>query len=105
MTKNKITYLLERIGAALNAKLNEWSRVEAVLSELAMALTLELGKPPPEIVDGSEIRGKTMEEIEIMAIKYSLQLTNDNREEAAKLLGMSERSIYRKLKIYKIIEK
>lgn len=41
--------------------------------------------------------GKTWKEIEAYFIKETLKLVNNNRKETAKILGMSERSLYRKI--------
>lgn len=46
----------------------------------------------------SPLIGKTLEEIERWAIKNTLILANHNREETARILGISERNLYRKLK-------
>jgi two-component system response regulator HydG len=46
--------------------------------------------------------GKSLEEIEKHYIIETLQLTNGNREEAAGMLGIGERTLYRKLKEYQI---
>ncbi|MFI5458105.1 MAG: sigma-54-dependent transcriptional regulator [Isosphaerales bacterium] len=46
--------------------------------------------------------GKSMEEIEGHYIGETLKLTSGNREEAARLLGIGERTLYRKLKEYGI---
>ena len=42
----------------------------------------------------------TLEQIEKRAIRETLRLTAGNREQAAKLLGIGERTLYRKLKEY-----
>ncbi|APW63327.1 sigma-54-dependent transcriptional regulator [Paludisphaera borealis] len=44
--------------------------------------------------------GKSLEEIEKHYITETLKLTAGNREEAAKLLGIGERTLYRKIKEY-----
>ena len=46
--------------------------------------------------------GKSLKEIERWAIENTLKLVNDNREETAKLLGISERNLYRKIKEYEL---
>lgn len=46
--------------------------------------------------------GKSLQEIEQWAIKHTLDLANHNREETARILGISERSLYRKLKEYQL---
>jgi two-component system response regulator HydG len=42
--------------------------------------------------------GKSMEDIEKYYIQRTLELTQGNREEAARLLGIGERTLYRKIK-------
>jgi two-component system response regulator HydG len=46
--------------------------------------------------------GKSLEEIERHYILETLKLTSGNREEASRLLGIGERTLYRKLKEYQI---
>ena len=46
--------------------------------------------------------GHSMDEIEAHYIAETLKLTDGNREEASKLLGIGERTLYRKLKEYGI---
>ncbi len=48
-----------------------------------------------------ELIGKTMDDIERWAIEETLKLTAGNREEAAKVLGIGARTLYRKLDKYK----
>jgi two-component system response regulator HydG len=42
--------------------------------------------------------GKTLDEIETYYIAETLKLTGGNREEAAKILRIGERTLYRKIK-------
>jgi len=49
---------------------------------------------------GGSLAGTSLEQIEKRAIRETLQLTGGNRERAAKLLGIGERTLYRKLKEY-----
>jgi two-component system response regulator HydG len=44
--------------------------------------------------------GKTLKDIEEWAIGQALAMSNGNREETARMLGISERNLYRKLKEY-----
>lgn len=55
---------------------------------------------PPEALAGSlgALVGKPLEEIEKLFIAETLKLTGANREEAAKMLGIGERTLYRKIK-------
>jgi two-component system response regulator HydG len=46
--------------------------------------------------------GKSLEEIEKLFIAETLRATGGNREEAAQMLGIGERTLYRKLKEYKL---
>ena len=50
----------------------------------------------------SSLIGKSLKEIERWAIDNTLKLVNDNREETAKILGISERNLYRKIKDYEL---
>ncbi|MGI9429834.1 MAG: sigma-54-dependent transcriptional regulator [Bythopirellula sp.] len=49
-----------------------------------------------------ELVGKPLSEIEGMFIAETLEFTNGNREEAAGMLGIGERTLYRKIKEYKL---
>ena len=75
--------------------------------------SLDVDDLPPELADvqqpsgpptsGSgpmELIGRTMDDIERWAIEETLKLTNGNREEAAKILGIGARTLYRKLEKY-----
>ncbi len=55
-----------------------------------------------EIVPAGQLRlaGRTLGEIERVAIVETLKLTQGNRERAAKVLGIGARTLYRKLKEY-----
>jgi two-component system response regulator HydG len=44
--------------------------------------------------------GITMEQAEIELIRNTLKMTNGNREQAARILGIGERTLYRKIKEY-----
>ena len=46
--------------------------------------------------------GRPLEEIERHFIVETLKLTGGNREQAAELLGIGERTLYRKIKEYKL---
>ena len=45
--------------------------------------------------------GRPMEEVERYYMTKALELTSGNREEAAKLLGIGERTLYRKIQEWK----
>lgn len=74
-------------------------------------ITLDVRHIPEEIVapeDGDagdasgagSLAGTPLEHLEKRAIRETLRLTAGNREQAAKLLGIGERTLYRKLKEY-----
>ena len=51
--------------------------------------------------DGSsELIGKSMKEIERWATEQTLKLANQNRKETARILGISERNLYRLIQKY-----
>ena len=49
---------------------------------------------------GASLAGTSLEQIEKRAIRETLRLTGGNREQAAALLGIGERTLYRKLREY-----
>jgi two-component system response regulator HydG len=51
-----------------------------------------------------ELLGRSMRDIERWAIEHTLRLAGGNREETARILGISERNLYRKLKEYQLRE-
>jgi len=64
---------------------------------------------PPELRGGGEGRetdglgslaGLSLDQIEKQAIRNTLRMTGGNREQAAKILGIGQRTLYRKLKEY-----
>jgi two-component system response regulator HydG len=72
---------------------------------------LDVDDLPPELIDVEEspavaeagpmgLVGQTMDEIERWAIEQTLKLTNGNREETARILGIGARTLYRKLDKY-----
>jgi two-component system response regulator HydG len=46
--------------------------------------------------------GRPLEEIERLFIAETLKVTGGNREQAAELLGIGERTLYRKIKEYQL---
>lgn len=77
--------------------------------------TIEVRHIPDDIVSGDEddagtngsgaggagsLAGTSLEALEKRAIRETLKLTAGNREQAAQLLGIGERTLYRKLKEY-----
>lgn len=72
---------------------------------------LDVDDLPPELTEVEEIAlpiaggpaeliGKSMDEIEKWAIRETLKVTNGNREEAARILDIGARTLYRKLDKY-----
>ncbi len=72
---------------------------------------LDLDDLPPELMDVEEapavggegpmgLIGQPMDSIEKWAIEQTLKLTNGNREESARILGIGVRTLYRKLDKY-----
>jgi two-component system response regulator HydG len=58
---------------------------------------------PTEPVTGmSNLVGISLEQAEVELIRNTLKLTNGNREQAAKILGIGERTLYRKIKDYNL---
>lgn len=55
-----------------------------------------------QMEDGAQsmLIGKSLRDIERWAIEHTLTLANHNREETSRILGISERNLYRKLKEY-----
>lgn len=58
-----------------------------------------IGDEPPK-TNLASLVGKSLEEIERLFIEETLKLTGGNREEAARMLGIGERTLYRKIKEY-----
>ena len=56
----------------------------------------------PSSATPSALVGKSLDEVEKYFIAEALQLTKGNREEASHLLGIGERTLYRKIKQYQI---
>ncbi|PAY19761.1 sigma-54-dependent Fis family transcriptional regulator [Rhodopirellula sp. SM50] len=61
----------------------------------------EIALPTISTDADSNLIGQPLSVIERWAIERTLQLTNDNREEAAKILGIGARTLYRRLDQYK----
>jgi len=58
------------------------------------------GEAVPGATGSSEMGGMSLDQIEKQAIRDTLRVTQGNREAAAKMLGIGERTLYRKLKEY-----
>jgi two-component system response regulator HydG len=60
----------------------------------------------PAVAAGPDhLVGRPLEEVERYYTERALELTRGNREEAAKILGIAERTLYRKLQEWKKVEK
>ena len=59
------------------------------------------GEQPELLIGESNLVGQPLSVIERWAIEETLKLTGDNREEAAKVLGIGARTLYRRLDQYK----
>ncbi|MEX2558870.1 MAG: sigma-54 dependent transcriptional regulator [Pirellulales bacterium] len=57
-------------------------------------------EPPPAAM--TNLVGKPLTDIERLFVAETLKLTGGNREEAASMLGIGERTLYRKIKEYKL---
>ena len=63
----------------------------------------EIGGPSPVDAGGMEgLVGISMQQAEVELIRNTLKLTEGNREKAAKILGIGERTLYRKIKEYEL---
>jgi two-component system response regulator HydG len=62
----------------------------------------DMGRPEDLAGGVASLVGKTLEEIERIFIAETLKLTGGNREQAAELLGIGERTLYRKIKEYQL---
>jgi two-component system response regulator HydG len=76
---------------------------------LARADVLVLEDVPEHVREGARtpstrgsysLAGRSLEEVERDLIEANLKLAEGNREKAAKILGMGERTLYRKIKAY-----
>lgn len=66
--------------------------------EFAQAEELPAPGGPPPTLDA--LAGKTLADVERLCILETLRLTGGNREEAARMLDIGERTLYRKIKEY-----
>lgn len=66
----------------------------------------EIHSPPVDITDGQfqELAGISIEEAEKQLIRNTLKMVEGNRERAANILGIGERTLYRKIKEYELSE-
>jgi len=69
---------------------------------LAAAIEPRDQAPPPNVV--TVLPGTKMSEVERAVIEAALKETKGNRRRAAELLGIGERTLYRKIKEYRMPE-
>jgi len=79
------------------------------VDDLPLELEPEVASPEPAAVDPGAaapslagLVGKPLEEVERLFIAETLKLTGGNREQAAELLGIGERTLYRKIKEFQL---
>jgi two-component system response regulator HydG len=60
------------------------------------------GAEPQDETSVDTMAGKSLNEVEREHIRRTLELTNNNRAEAAKILAIGERTLYRKIKEYNL---
>jgi two-component system response regulator HydG len=76
------------------------------VDDLPLELAPDVAAPPPADPGGggglAALVGRPLEEIERIFITETLKLTAGNREQAADLLGIGERTLYRKIKEYRL---
>ena len=68
--------------------------------ELAPANVGENNALPSGEAGLHDLVGKSLSELEGLFIAETLKVTGGNREEAAEMLGIGERTLYRKIKEY-----
>ena len=77
-----------------------WKRQRVGAEHVLDDLVRLLGVEATERQGGFELAGRSMEEVERALIAANLALMGGNREKTAKVLGMGERTLYRKIKQY-----
>jgi two-component system response regulator HydG len=68
--------------------------------------SLPQGLRPSNAAPAGELKnlaGMSIEQVEKEHIRSTLEMVQGNREQAAKILGIGERTLYRKLKEYGIV--
>ena len=75
--------------------------VDGLPSEILPLVTNDEGPGEGESVSGADsLVGRPLDEVEKFYISRALEITDGNREEAARLLAIGERTLYRKIKEY-----
>ncbi|HQX50110.1 MAG TPA: sigma-54 dependent transcriptional regulator [Planctomycetaceae bacterium] len=77
--------------------------IDGLPPEIAVLVKDQLPDADDDIPSGADgLIGKSMTEVERYYIQRALDLTDGNREEAAKMLEIGERTLYRKIKEYEL---
>ncbi len=77
--------------------------VDGLPAEIAPLVTEELTATDAGRPSGADsLIGRPLEEVEKYYIQRALELTDGNREETSRLLGIGERTLYRKIKEYEL---
>ena len=59
---------------------------------------VDSSRPPLDVAGHDGLVGRPLEEVEKYYIQRALEITGGKREEAAEMLGIGERTLYRKIK-------
>jgi two-component system response regulator HydG len=77
--------------------------VDGLPPEIAVLVRDQPAESTVEVPPGADgLVGKPIADVERHYIYRALELTNGNREEAATMLGIGERTLYRKIKEYEL---
>jgi DNA-binding NtrC family response regulator len=76
--------------------------IAAVRATSAAAIEPRDQPPPPNVV--TVVPGTKMSDVERAVIEAALKETKGNRRRAAEMLGIGERTLYRKIKEYRVPE-
>lgn len=68
--------------------------------EISRVRQLQAPSAVPQTLDYDDMAGKSLSEVEREHIRRTLEMTGNNRAEAAKILQIGERTLYRKIKEY-----
>jgi two-component system response regulator HydG len=71
--------------------------ISALPPEVSPAVS---GAIPGATAGMDNLVGMSLQQAEVELIRNTLKMTNDNREQAAKILGIGERTLYRKIREY-----
>jgi len=79
----------------------EGDEIQAEHLPLSVRGSLTAPPPAPATVDGDRL--PTLVEVELMHIRRALEASRGHRHQAARILGISERNLYRKLKEHRLL--